>query len=249
MDEAASELQHLKDLVDDIAMFATDFDRNEPHLSPALCIMLGLPVGTKLTLAQAARLFDARGHPLQMSAEAASRPVDRGKWSGMYGVRRAQAAARRVCIQGKQFYRDTPKGLEPVRSVGVLIDVTDFKIDASLRETEQRLELALEAGRMGIFEIDIATGRAVFDAQEARLLGLPEETRVLSIDDLRKCEPLEDLVASGQPIKTGPYRHEIRVRLSDGSERWLRTHASVRGQAHIPRKPGHYGAEGRRSGP
>jgi signal transduction histidine kinase len=232
MDEAALESQSLKDLVDDIAMFTTDFDRNQIHFSPSLCVMLGLPVGTRLTLAQAARLFDARDHPaVQMSAEAASRSVNRGKWSGTYSVRRAEAAARRVYIQGKQFYRDTPLGVEPVRSVGVVVDVTDWKIDASLHETEQRLELALEAGRMGIFEIDIAAGRAVIDPQEVRLLGLPEETSVLSIDELRKflrVEDLVDLVTSDQPKKIGPYRHEFRVRLSDGSERWLSTHANVR---------------------
>jgi signal transduction histidine kinase len=84
---------------------------------------------------------------------------------------------------------------------------------------------------MGIFEIDIASGRAVIDAQEARLLGLPEETSVLSSDELRKFLPVEDfvdVVASDQPMKIGPYRHEFRVRLSDGSERWLSTHANVR---------------------
>jgi hypothetical protein len=113
MDEAALDLQSLKDLVDDIAMFTTDFDRNQIHLSPSLCVMLGLPVGSTLTLAQAARLFDARGHPaVQMSTEAASGSVNRGKWSGIYRVRRAEAAARQVYIQDKQFYRDTPHGLE-----------------------------------------------------------------------------------------------------------------------------------------
>jgi signal transduction histidine kinase len=232
MDEAALELQSLRDLADDIAMFTTDFDRNQAHLSPTLCVMLGLPVGTKLTLAQAGRIFDARDHPaVQMSAEAASRSVNRGKWSGIFRVRRADAAPRRVYIQGKQFYRDTPQGLEPVRSVGVVVDVTDLKVDASLHETEGRLELALEAGQMGIFEIDIAAGRAVIDAQEARLLGLPEKTSVLSVDELRKYLPVEDvldLVASDQPMRIRPFSHEFRVRLSDGTERWLRTHANVK---------------------
>src|SRR6516162_1529458 len=100
MHASALELQILKDLVDDIAMFATDFDRNRTHLSPALCAILGVPVGTKLTLAQAARLFDARGHPaVQISARAASRYVDRGKWSGVYGVRHAEGGMRWVYMQ------------------------------------------------------------------------------------------------------------------------------------------------------
>ena len=35
MDEAALELQSLKDLVDDIAMFTTDVDHDQIHLSRA----------------------------------------------------------------------------------------------------------------------------------------------------------------------------------------------------------------------
>ena len=232
MDESALQLESLKDLVDDIAMFATDFGGDRIHFSPALCIILGLPVGTKLTLTQAARLFDARGHPaVEISAEAASRPVDRGKWSGIYGVRHAEGALRWVYMQGKQFYRDTRQGLEPVRSVGVVVDVTDLKVDASLRERDRQLKLALEAGQMGTFKVDIAAGRAVIDAQEARLLGLPTETRVLSIDELRKRVPFEDSVASNRPMSAEErYHHEFRARLSDGSERWLSTYADAGGK-------------------
>jgi signal transduction histidine kinase len=224
MDASAHELQSLKDLVDDIAMFATDFDRNQTHLSPALCAILGLPVGTKLTLAQAARLFDARGHPaVQISADAASRSVDRGKWSGIYGVRHTEGGVRWFYMQGKQFYRDAPQGLEPVRSVGVVVDVTELKT-----ESDQRLQLAVDAGQMGTFEVDIAAGCAVIDAQEARLLGLPKETRALSIDELRRHMPFEGLVASDRSvISEEPYHHEFRAILSDGSERWLSCSADV----------------------
>jgi hypothetical protein len=49
---------------------------------------------------------------------------------------------------------------------------------------------------MGTFEADISGGEAQIDEQEARLLGLPEDTRFVSTDELRKRTPSEDLQAS-----------------------------------------------------
>src|SRR5262249_23476743 len=69
--------------------------------------------------------------------------------------------------------------------------------------------------------------------QEACLLDLPEDTRVVSIDELRKRIPLEDLMASDVKQKRlteagEPYHHEFRIRLRDGSERWLSAYADLR---------------------
>ena len=74
---------------------------------------------------------------------------------------------------------------------------------------------------------------ALIDAQEARLLGLPEDTRVVSVDELRKRVPLEDLEASDVKQKRltedkEAYHHEFRLGLPDGSERWLSAYADVR---------------------
>jgi hypothetical protein len=49
---------------------------------------------------------------------------------------------------------------------------------------------------MGTFEADIAASQAIIDAQEAYLLGLPAEARVISVDELRARVPPADLQAS-----------------------------------------------------
>ena len=62
--------------------------------------------------------------------------------------------------------------------IGSCTDVTHLKdTEAALRESELRLRFALEAAEMGTFEVDINSTEAIIDAQEARLLGLPEGTR------------------------------------------------------------------------
>ena len=80
-----------------------------------------------------------------------------------------------------------------MRSIGTVIDITHLKDnEAALRQSELRLRVALEAAQMGTFEADIAANEAIIDEQEAHLLGLPEETRIVSIEELRAHVPLED---------------------------------------------------------
>ena len=84
-----------------------------------------------------------------------------------------------------------------MRSIGTVIDITNLKeTEAALRQGELRLRFALEAAQMGTFEADIGGTEAIIDAQEAHLLGLPEDTRVVPIDELRTRIPMEDLQAS-----------------------------------------------------
>ena len=87
----------------------------------------------------------------------------------------------------RRIYRDTPDGPRAVRSIGTVIDITHLKeTEAALRDSELRLRLALEAAQMGTFEADMNGRRALIDAQEARLLGLPADTRVVTAEELRK---------------------------------------------------------------
>jgi len=118
--------------------------------------------------------------------------------------------------------------------IGSCTDVTHLKdTEAALRKSELRLRCALEAAKMGTFEADVAGTQAIIDGQEARLLGLPEQTRVVSSDELRSRIPFEDLRVSDAKQKRltekgEGYHHEFRVRMSDGTERWLSAYAAVK---------------------
>jgi PAS domain S-box-containing protein len=229
------ELLRLAVQVGAVGIYQTDFERDRTRFSPELCGILGLPVGTEMSFAQASRLFDERDQaPVRASVETASRSADRGKWSGVHRVVRSDGAVRWVFIHGRRIYRDTPDGPNPIRSIGTVIDITHLKeSEDALQEKERRLRLALDAAQMGTFEADLTGSQAIIDAQEARLLGLPEETRVVSAEELRKRVPIEDLEASDakqRRLTEGgePYHHEFRFLMPDGSERWLSAYADIR---------------------
>jgi signal transduction histidine kinase len=150
-------------------------------------------------------------------------------------VLRADGTVRWVSQRGRLTYRDTAEGPVAVRSIGTIIDITHIKeAEAALAESERRLRLALDAAGMGTFEADMDASEAWIDEQEARLLGLPEGTRRISADEMRKRIPLEDLQASDDKRDRltkhrEAYHHEFRLRMSDASERWLSAFADVRG--------------------
>ena len=89
------ELLRLAVQVGGIGIFQTDFERDRTRFSPELCRILGIPVGTEMTFAQASQLFDESDRAaVQASVEAAFRSADRGKWSGVHRVRRSDGAVR-----------------------------------------------------------------------------------------------------------------------------------------------------------
>ena len=232
---ASDELLRLAVQVGGIGIYETDFEQNRTRFSPELCDILGLPAGTEMTDAEASRLFDERDRAaVNASVEAAGNSADEGKWSGLHRIVRTDGTVRWVSIHGRRHYRDTADGRQAVRSIGTVIDVTHLKeTEAALRQSELRLRLALEAAQMGTFEADIGGNQAIIDAQEAHLLGLPAETRLVSADELRARIPFEDLQASDAKKERleqheEAYHHEFRLRMPDGSVRWLSAYAAIR---------------------
>jgi PAS domain S-box-containing protein len=231
----SDELLRLAVQVGGIGFYDTDFENNRTRFSPELCVILGLPIGTETTYAEASRLFDERDRAAVVaSVEAARNSDDEGKWSGVHRVVRVDGTVRWVSIHGRRHYRDTANGRKVVRSIGTVIDITHvMETEAALRQSELRLRFALEAAQMGTFEADITGSEALIDAQEAYLLGLPEGTRAVSVADLRARVPLDDLRASDAKQERltqhdEAYHHEFRIRMPDASERWLSAHADVR---------------------
>jgi PAS domain S-box-containing protein len=155
----------------------------------------------------------------------------REKFRMEYRLRRHDGAYRWIDDAGIPHYARDGTFLG---YIGSCVDITHLKeTEDARREGALRLQFALDAAKMGTFEADITATQALVDSQEASLLGLPVGTRSISVDELRKRIPIEDLQASDAKqnrLMEGAeaYRHEFRLLMSDGSERWLSGHADIR---------------------
>jgi PAS domain S-box-containing protein len=105
-------------------------------------------------------------------------------------------------------------------------------IEAALREAQERLQAALTASNTGTFRWDIQTNALDLDANLTRLLGLPPDAVVASLDDFAGLVHPDDrhrvVQACWLSAREGSdFNEEFRIVLQDDSERWISDKAKV----------------------
>jgi PAS domain S-box-containing protein len=100
------------------------------------------------------------------------------------------------------------------------------RADEELRHSQARLELAMAAGHMGVFDWDLMTGRVVWEANHAALFGLqpgdfdgtyPGYARLVHPDDLPEIERATQASRDSH----SEFDAEYRVVWPDGSVHWV----------------------------
>jgi PAS domain S-box-containing protein len=99
---------------------------------------------------------------------------------------------------------------------------------AVLRESEERLRMAIDAGKLGGFEWDIQSGRNPWFGEKYALLGMTPADRSGSAQDFWDRVHPEDLDELGKAVEIAKHNHtgfeqEFRVVWPDGTVRWLRS--------------------------
>jgi PAS domain S-box-containing protein len=110
--------------------------------------------------------------------------------------------------------------------VNVLVDITERKrTEQALKDSEERLRLALDAGGMGTWEVDLRSGEGQIDANEAAILGLPSATQCLRMRDFLDLVHPDDrnVVRRQQALarRGSHFRAEFRILRPDNQVRWL----------------------------
>jgi PAS domain S-box-containing protein len=110
-------------------------------------------------------------------------------------------------------------------------DITKRKqSEERLRQSEQQLRRALEAGRLGCFERDIATNVVTADSAHRAMWGLDSDAVVTSDAIFKLIHPddVERVKRDEQAALTaGHQESEFRIVRPDGEIRWLDGHADV----------------------
>ncbi len=120
-----------------------------------------------------------------------------------------------------------PEGFDTPVLYGILFDISERKAtEVALRESEERLRLALEAAHLGMWEWDPETDAAFWDDRHCALFGLdPRHSPATAAKFLEMVYP-EDrewvLHAIREALRSDEaYGAEYRIRWPDGRERWL----------------------------
>ena len=173
----------------------------------------------------------ARVHPedLPQALRDIDTAVANGSFMSQWRIVRPDGAVRHIEAQGRVVRDDAGR---PVRLMGVNIDVTERReTQARLHEAERRLEIALEAARMGRWHIDLTTG--LMDASatcRANFGRLPHER--FEYEDVVASVHPDDRAAMEAAVERAlesrqEYAAEYRVVWPDGTVRWI----AARGRA------------------
>ena len=111
------------------------------------------------------------------------------------------------------------------------VDISQRKFaEQTLVEQANQLNLALESGRMGMYQWEPETDIVVWDQRHLALTGLPH-SRMTGTDFLKIVHP-DDAKANGEAIEKTirgeqEYNTEFRIMRADGQIRWLAAHGKV----------------------
>ena len=132
---------------------------------------------------------------------------------------------------------------EPIRDAegritlwfGTNTDVTEQRAaEAALAESETRLRLALNAGRMGLFSWDLATDRLEWDARQFELFGMdpadgqPTGTQVMTRIHPDDLPGLHAAVTAVLEPGDRTFNYEFRLPAADGAVRWIGCYGAAR---------------------
>ena len=124
--------------------------------------------------------------------------------------------------------------------VVVMSDVTDARRAQELRDDQaRRLRVALQAGRMGVWELDLESGRQHWNAAQFALMDMAPEGGAPDLETFFACIHPDDRTRMRSMLERvvrdgGGFETEFRIRRTpDGEQRWL----AVAGDA-TPAGPG-----------
>ncbi|HET7773947.1 MAG TPA: PAS domain-containing protein [Burkholderiaceae bacterium] len=152
-------------------------------------------------------------------------------------VRHADGSYRWIAARSRTVERDADG--RPLRMVGVHRDVTSFRqTEDRLAAAMVRLNMAVQAAGLGVWEVDYLSQTAHWDARTQEIYGADESTYPRRMDDWVKHVHQEDIARLSDTIKRAraePDRpgYEVDFRIVNGRQelRWVRLFVRFRRNA------------------
>jgi PAS domain S-box-containing protein len=151
-----------------IGVFCSDLIKGTTVISRQLCCIVGIPETETIDHESAMRLIHVDDRDAVIAATMQARARE-GRWSADCRVVRPDGTVRWVSILGRRHY--DAEGVA-VASIGTVLDVTGAReAKLAVDKISQRLHLALDAAKMGTFEVSADGDIVSADQQMLNLLG------------------------------------------------------------------------------
>ena len=130
-----------------------------------------------------------------------------------------------------EHVRDESGGI--IRSIGMVHDITEAKkAEKVIKESKEKLNLALEIGNIGIWEWDLYTDEMIFDERFAKMLGLDSGAISCSYSEFENFLNDEDIPHFRQTISNtlnedSPFETVFRICPENKAEKYINAKAIV----------------------
>lgn len=220
-----------------IGVWEWRLDTNEMIYSAEARAICGFGPDEPVTLDMVMAVTHPEDLPRTQAQSARARdPAVRDAAPYEYRVVRPDGGQRWVLAHGRAVFEDSSGTSVATRYVGTILDITERKqAEQAHLASEQRLALALQAGRMAIWEVDDDDNLKV-SPELARMLGLAPERTSLKLAELAANFRPEDLKAiaaaseRARALKEPFFQVEFLYRLPDGESRWFESRAEALGR-------------------
>lgn len=212
----------------DLGVWDWNLLTNEIAYSDRAKAIFGFPQDAPVTFEMVRDATHPKDLPrTQEMSRRARDPAIREKIPYEYRIIRPDGAMRWVLAHGEAVFAVVNGAERAIRYAGCVQDITSQRETAdALGRSEARLRLALDAGKMGVWEYDVATEALVGSPELNAVLGFaPDDT--VSIEQMRagylpgEHERVRN--AARKALESGETSFEIeyRYRWPDGSVHWL----------------------------
>lgn len=145
-------------------------------------------------------------------------------WEDIFPLRSKEGEFRWFLSRAVPF-REEEGG--PVRWFGTNTDITEQReVERELRENEERLRLALKAGRTGVWDLDIPEGKVAWSEETCEVFGVDEKGTEVTPEQFFSFIHLDDRERVREVVSTAlesadSYSAEFRIVRPDGEVRWI----------------------------
>lgn len=204
------------------------------HWSPEMKTIFGIDPAAEVEGTEVLAILHPEDRErVRVAYERSLDPAGHGALEVEHRILRRDGGERWVRVSGRTMFEENGEGRVPLRALGTCTDITEQKqAEQALRESENRLALAVKAGHSGTYDWDIRKNVNHWSEDLLALYGIAPEEFTGRYEDWAASLHPEDRQAAEAAVRnsfvTGQFTAQFRIRRRDTGEiRWMEARGTL----------------------